>query len=440
MLYPFPDLMTDLPEPFTLVGETYDTQGVVDHDGARCAVWRNNTYPKNNSVKIDFGGHIGSLHFHVNWKVIGGNTINLKLGGNVIYSIFFDYWNSPRKVTVTTPYVTEDVDLVYGYLTWIHEWVIDWSWGGDLVISYGCPGNGQPIVECYRVSTGFPKIPFDEITFTHSDIYTNYIYADWLELEYVAYTPHVGEMTVPDSPWFRMTWCTINDGTTLQTYEVFRKISQWLYDAFRVAYAFEDWIIDNLSIVFPSGHALNVIEGKEPNPNMVLPEKKFWAVKVWVGDLSFRVPLLKVEHSANFWEWLFAPMNKEISGSENWLYRDDTGNIKYGYEFEPVRKYRVLSDGLRDVGLIALILAVFYLVYKLGLFKIAWNFLKSALGWVRTKKLRSDVSESREAVEEMSDTLDSLAISMESGSEIDSAMKAKLDEIGSRIGLRLSFK
>lgn len=207
--------------------------------------------------------------------------------------------------------------------------------------------------------------------------------------------------------------CTVNDGVELATYRVWRNILANLKVALELSLALEDVIIQNLSLVMPSGIAFNLVENGAVL-DFIPPETRFWAWSLTFNGMKIGkpVPLPKVELSDNFFQTIFAPLNQPIEGSENRLYKDVDGIIKHGYDINPMRQYYPLSDGIKDFGLIAVIIGLIAVLEKTGLLKTAITFARNMLTYFRTRQMRQKVQNTDDNVisilEEVSDVNESL--------------------------------
>lgn len=247
-------------------------------------------------------------------------------------------------------------------------------------------------------------------------------------------------------------------GAEFSLYTYVRKISEWLYDA---AVEVESWIIKagftELKITFNSGLVWKIWSKSTGVNNFKLSAKYYTGVEILFGDSAenslfkgfsrIYIPLPKWALNPDFISWM---TNLHIPGSENWQYIDqDTGVIKAGTEFDPVR-YTTIADAWDNAKLWILVGFVIAVCWKLGLFKLAISFIKKCMGWVQSYRIRDTQETVKDIEDDLSDhnqyvsqalaheglELDNLDEVMTSN---DQLMMDKLVAIGRRIGLRLSL-
>lgn len=233
-------------------------------------------------------------------------------------------------------------------------------------------------------------------------------------------------------------WCSVNDGVEISLYNLFRKISVWLEVAFKATWDVVRQGMKLLYIVFPSQVALEVIKDWEVQ-DFALEEKKFWAIQFWIlGMRQKPMAFPKLSLSENFWTSLFAPLNVAIPGSENLLYLDPSdGIIKFGYQFEPTKYYYLLSDGVRDMKEIGIILAILYVCRKLGLFKVAGSIIKQAFKYFSSMKWKGDIDDTNDQIHYL---FDEIVMDGENVNDRFDKHDKDLKDIADRVGIRLILK
>lgn len=228
------------------------------------------------------------------------------------------------------------------------------------------------------------------------------------------------------SPVATFAMCDISHGVEIASANYWRIILICLRESLIAYQKLEPIIIQTFSLVMPSSLAIPMIINGEV-VDFVPEEKRYWAWNVsYKGFVSGAVALPRVELSDKFFENILAPMNQPIEGSENFYFRDSDGIIKQGTEMDPVRYYYPLSDGSKDAALIALVLGVIYVINKFGLVKVAVDFSKRILTYMRTRKLRNNI-------DEISDKVDSI---IENTDGVEESIKSLAGKIGLRFTLR----
>jgi hypothetical protein len=234
--------------------------------------------------------------------------------------------------------------------------------------------------------------------------------------------------------------CSINDGEESLTYNFIRTVVDALYYTAQAIDFVGDLILpETVYLKFPSGVALKIYENSEI-VDFRLPEKKFWAIGIWIGPFKFRKALPKRKFMEDILLNLINPLNIRISGSNEWYYYDDdTGSYVQGTSYDPDRYYHILTDGLRDASRISFVLAIIYVLHKMGAVRWAVRFARRIMTGISTflhKKTTRDIVDGLDTLlqnaAEEGVTFETLS------TQIDENREA-LKDIADRIGLRLSF-
>jgi hypothetical protein len=198
-----------------------------------------------------------------------------------------------------------------------------------------------------------------------------------------------------------------------------------------------------LRFSLPSGLAITLIDENGEVPDFTWEDKLFWAVRVKLWGFGVAIIPLPKTPVDKVWEFIVRPINPPLSGSENWLYWDEsTSTYKYGTEFTPNKFYHVLTDGVHDISLFALVSLVVYVLIKFKLIKTAFEFVKKVYGWAWERWMYNTVWDMDENIERMMDEIDNVTNTSE---DIDNTldlteMKELLNEIRNRIGLKLALR
>jgi hypothetical protein len=232
-------------------------------------------------------------------------------------------------------------------------------------------------------------------------------------------------------PRLNLKWCDVNHGTHIGLYEVLRQVSNVLYDAISAVMIFEDWVGTKLSLIFPSGLAWLIIDAGTLQ-DFRLPEKTYWGVNIYLSDIPIAIiPLPYVDASDNFLANLLAPLNQPIAGSEHRYYQDIDGVVKLGTDIVPMRQYHLLSDGIRDVTMITLIVAiigiVIYVLPKVGAKIVTWLIQRNGRRKVLTKE------------DQIYDAISSQLSEFYDIQSLTVLNSNKLDRLISQVGLRMKL-
>lgn len=227
-------------------------------------------------------------------------------------------------------------------------------------------------------------------------------------------------------------WCDVDNGKVVEAHELLKKMLDLLYDALQISAAALNVLNRALHFIWYSDLAIEIWDGSSI-PDFRLASQKFWAWQIGFGDTYLPpVPLIKDGEIKTLLNSIIQSIDVEATGSENWKFRDTDGSIKYGYEFSPVRKYRIIRDGAKDVMFVTFVVGLATALYKIGPFlKKSANYLISkALGFYKARKLSSQRNEATAYLSEISRDV-------ERDVDLDDQQVEKLSEINNRIGFRV---
>lgn len=209
-----------------------------------------------------------------------------------------------------------------------------------------------------------------------------------------------------------------------------------MYEAVSFTIDSIQYLEGTLYLVFPSGVAWQLIDENFEPYDFTLDEYKVWAVRFWIGTIQIGgTALPKAEFSEDFLASLFECINVPIEGSEEWPFYDpqtDTYILGKDWPYiEGGRKYMLISDGFKDFGHLALILAIAYIIIKFGLIQTAIRFISNAFKWNSTRKQKNMLHEIHDRVMSLQNfTSDSLLQTLDE-------MKLDIKMLSSAIGVRL---
>jgi hypothetical protein len=236
----------------------------------------------------------------------------------------------------------------------------------------------------------------------------------------------------------KVSWCTLNDGTTVTLYEWIRKLTQALYASLNITELTLKFLGKVIVLAFPGGDVgLPIFDG-ESIVDFRLPERKFWAIRIGfnLGDLhpGLNIPLPKIPLD-EIWKQIIRPIDVNITGSEDILYFKDPldDEWKLGSECTPEQQFKLIEHSATIAWTISKIYIFAKILIKFGLIKTAASFIAWFYKQSRTYKLRKDVIETLENSEDIQSSLDIIDRQLSTISDDTSIIK-------NQIGLRLTLR
>lgn len=227
--------------------------------------------------------------------------------------------------------------------------------------------------------------------------------------------------------------CDIDHGTVFMLDRMWSQISIWLYEALSEYVLYQDVIIRTLGLAFPSGAVLSLVVNNQVEDFRHYPNK-YWATQITSSAFNYKsapIPLPNIELTDKFLLSALSVFNDGIPGTENWYFKDkDSGEIKLGTEFLPVRQYHPISDGVVDVETINIVISIAVLLQQLGLVKLAVGLVSKAIASYRARQLRSSVDDVSTQIDTLEEVVNALPVD-----EVLSTVKG----LGSKIGLRFTL-
>lgn len=192
------------------------------------------------------------------------------------------------------------------------------------------------------------------------------------------------------------TKCTYDNGTTIRAYEALRFVVNSLRSAILETNEFLHLTADSVNLCLGRNLVVPIIdEGTFVLQEM--PEMRFWALRIsfdlpFFDDVlpSITLPFWK-ESLEDVWRSAVGPYDLYVDGSEYWFYRNDDGDILQGVEYTPVRKFGILGDGGPLVRDLSLVVAIIWLLNKLGLFKVLGAFIDKVMLTMKNRKIVSSL-------------------------------------------------
>lgn len=237
-------------------------------------------------------------------------------------------------------------------------------------------------------------------------------------------------------------WCTIDDGVNISLYDAIHKALDYLYAAMVFAYEIGEAHYEELKICFPSGLVVYLIKDWTV-PDFRIGAKRFWAIEFNIMGAHLYAPLPKIDW-VGIEQYIFRTLDVQISGSEYCYYLiPGTDEVQLGTEFSPVRRYRVLTDGLRDFGPYVFAIALIYILYKLGLIQAAWHMIKSIWGFVVNYHHRHLERDIMSELRDMKDKMDFMNPNVSTEDDIRDQLlqiESTLRDVSIKVGLRYLLK
>lgn len=244
-----------------------------------------------------------------------------------------------------------------------------------------------------------------------------------------------------------MEWCTQNEGTNLNAYDMTMTILNAIHDAVDDTIRFNNYIARTIAIVVPGGKLDGwviplMFEGNNSVP--VMNQKKFWGVRLsikgdsWLGDYDWGVNIPFPRKSIDdLWEAFIAPYDIYAQGSEFWPYYDPAKEItdpefpySQGWTFDPPKKFGIFASLPTIITRGAIILTIIYVLQKAGLFKLASAIIDKIMIKMKQRKLQNAID----------DVADDLEILKTATAENFFDIAARLKSIDTRLGVRLLLK
>lgn len=194
-------------------------------------------------------------------------------------------------------------------------------------------------------------------------------------------------------------WCTPTNGVEIEALTVLKNLLDALYNAcdkFLYTITLMGKIV---GLLLPSGVAIVIYDGQLKDFRISSP--RYWALRITLFGLEDMPIICPLPHVTlkDLWSALCARYDVGIPNSETWLYKD--GEVwKQGIEFSPQKQYMIMEDGGPDAVHMAFIMAIFYGLYKLGLFKIASTFITSCMAYVKNKRMTDMMDQIYDAIED----------------------------------------
>lgn len=225
--------------------------------------------------------------------------------------------------------------------------------------------------------------------------------------------------------WSMVEYCTVNDGTTLNAYDLLKDILYALNEVCVKGLYSLRLIASTIKFFFPSAQiAIPIItDGVVVVPQ--LEEKRFWGVQFKVFNMYTPVFPLPKKSINDIWRDFIAPHDYFLNGTEYFFYKDGESYTQ-GVYMDPVRKIGILSDTpslLVDASLITIIFKIFA---SLGLGTMARSFYQY---FMVTKKYSRIL-----------DALDDLETDTQDLDLNHDELMAKLANIESVLGVRLFLR
>ena len=236
------------------------------------------------------------------------------------------------------------------------------------------------------------------------------------------------------SPWLRVNFCSKDDGIRVGTYQVTRKVVNALHDALTDLSELSGRFGEKeVYIQLSGGMRLKLITNWEVGFSK-LPDVKHWAQHVWVLGTHFRIPLPYITKSDHFWKSLVEPIDIPVEGTQHLYYWDeDLQDWIVGTDWDPVKYYRVLGDGLPNAPYVALALLIIKILVTLGLVRLVIHFVAKLFGFIRRAMFRDTVRD------HLTEILQQVQEKQEVSNVDLMGIQDSLDRLYDVIGLRLTL-
>ena len=203
-------------------------------------------------------------------------------------------------------------------------------------------------------------------------------------------------------------YCDVDHGTKVLTYEIKRVIINALWYAMNSTLAVINFIGKTIHFFLPSGVKLELYKEGEGLKDFKLPDKRYWAWSMSIFDKLIvderAIPKHGYKHA---FQMFVRPWEPTIGSGEHFFFEDmDTGEWKRGTEFEPVRKYGLVSNGIFDIASVILIVKLVMMLKESGLHKTAFNFLKTIFGGIMSVRRSMRARKQRRQIRKIVDRTD----------------------------------
>lgn len=244
-----------------------------------------------------------------------------------------------------------------------------------------------------------------------------------------------------------MDWCTLNEGTNLTVYEVYKTIMNAIHEAVDETIVINNICSKSIAIIIPGSTFVLPLLYEGANAVPEIDDQKFWAVKLSIdpdlsllsSEWSMTLPFPK-KSIDELWEAFIAPYDYYIPNSQYWLYKDEDDEtsfpFKQGVDFSPIKSFGIFGAMPTIVTRFAILYEILKILKVVGLFGLVNAIINKLLVKMKDRKLLGSINTIKAQLEDIHSDVGEINL------ETDdlSVVKQKLDDLKTIIGVRLALR